>query len=79
MKLATGERLDWRFEASGPVDFNVHYHDGPSVVMPVSRQASLGDAGIYVAAIPHDYCAMWEAGPIGMRLDYRVRRLPPAR
>lgn len=79
VKLAPGDRLDWRFESKMPVDFNIHYHDGPSVVMPVTRAASFGDAGIYVAAIPHDYCAMWEAGPIPTLIDFRVRPIRSGR
>ena len=73
VKLAEGDRLDWRFESRAPVDFNIHYHDGPTVVLPVSRTASLGDAGIYAVTLAHDYCAMWETGPLGTAVSYRVR------
>ena len=40
VKLAPGDRLDWRCEAQAPVDFNIHYRAGPTVVLPVSRAAS---------------------------------------
>ena len=79
LTLAAGERIDWRFESDGPVQFNIHYHDGPSVVMPVTRDASTGDSGIFVALIAHDYCAMWEAGARGVVVDYRVRPIGAAR
>ena len=78
-RLAAGERLDWRYESRMPVHFNIHYHDGPSVVMPLSRDASLGDSGIYVATVAHDYCAMWEAGPLGTVIDFAVRPIGAAR
>ena len=73
VKLAAGDRLDWRFESQAPVDFNIHYHEGPTVVLPVQRTASLGDAGVYAVTLAHDYCAMWETGPLGTAVSYRVR------
>ena len=79
VKLAPGDRLDWRFESQAPVDFNIHYHDANSVVLPISRTASYGDAGIYQASLAHDYCAMWEAGPGGAVVTYRVRPLRAGR
>mgnify|MGYP001176792527 FL=1 len=73
VKLAPGDRLDWRFESQAPVDFNIHYHDGPTVVLPVSRTASLGDAGVYVVTLAHDYCATWETGALRTAINYRIR------
>ena len=78
-KLADGDRLDWRFESRAPVDFNVHYHEGNSVIMPVSLAASYGASGILPVIVPHDYCAMWEAGPAGAVVTYHVKPLRGAR
>ena len=46
--------------------------------MPVVRDGSLEDAGVYVARIAHDYCLTWEAGPVGAMIDYRIRVKPGA-
>ena len=78
-KLAEGDRVDWRFESRQPVDFNFHYHDGATVVMPLVKSASFGDSGIFPAAVAQDYCAMWEAGPLGAVISYRVRPIRAAR
>jgi hypothetical protein len=72
-KLADGDRLDWRFESRAPVDFNLHYHEGATVIMPVTLIASTGSAGIYRAIVPQDYCAMWEAGNAGAIVTYRIK------
>ena len=72
-KLGEGDRLDWTFESREPVDFNLHYHEGPSVIMPVTLLASYGNAGIYPAPFAREFCAMWEAGPAGAILSYRLR------
>jgi hypothetical protein len=74
--VKAGERVEYRFESDEPVDFNLHYHEGGAVVMPVSSDKSLEAAGVYAVQIPQDYCLMWEAGAAGAVLDYRFRVRP---
>ena len=62
LTLEPGDRVEYEFESTEPVDFNVHYHEGKAVVMPVVREKSRADAGIYAVQIAQDYCLMWEAG-----------------
>jgi hypothetical protein len=78
-RLDDGDRLDWRFESRAPVDFNLHYHEGASVIMPVTVRASDGSAGIYRAIVPQEYCAMWEAGAAGAIVTYRIQPIRAAR
>jgi hypothetical protein len=78
LPAAVGDRIDYYFASTFPVDFNVHYHEAGAVVMPIVRDKSTGDSGVYVARIAHEYCLMWEAGPAGTSLDYRLRLRPPA-
>jgi hypothetical protein len=73
-----GERVDYTFEASDPVDFDIHYRDGNTIVMPIVRERSRSDAGVFAARLEEDYCLMWEAGPIGAFLDYQVALRPAA-
>lgn len=76
LRLEAGDRVEFAFEATEPVDFNVHYREGSTVVMPLVRERSAGDAGVYASPIAHDYCLAWGAGPAGAVLDYRVRLRP---
>ncbi len=76
LHLEVGDRVEFAFEATEPVDFNVHYHEGKTVVMPISRDKTRADAGVLVSALTQDYCLMWEAGAAGALLDYRVRLRP---
>lgn len=71
-KLADGDKVDWRFQSPQPVDFNFHYHEGAAVVLPLVRSASFGDSGIFPVRVPQEYCATWEAGPLGAVISYRV-------
>lgn len=72
-RLAPGDRLEYAFESSEPVHFNIHYHDGPAVVLPISRDRTRAEAGIFPVVLAQDYCAMWEAGVTGALVDYRLR------
>lgn len=74
-KLGKGDKVDWRFESRQPVDFNFHYHDGETVILPLVKLASFGDSGIFPVLVPQDYCAMWEAGPLGAIMSYRLKPL----
>ena len=78
VKVAAGERIDYSFTSTLPVDFNIHYHEGATVIMPIVRDKTLVDGAIFAAVIPQEYCLMWEAGATGTTLDYRLRLRAPA-
>jgi hypothetical protein len=70
--MVPGDRLDYRFEAQRPVAFNIHYHEGKAVVMPLSIDNATKESGTFRPLVPQDYCMMWEAGREGAILDYWV-------
>lgn len=74
LRLAAGDRVDYDFSATLPVAFNIHYHEANAVVAPVVREGVRGDSGVFAPRLAQDYCLMWEAGPGGAVLDYRLRR-----
>lgn len=78
LKLAPGDRVEYGYESTEPVDFNIHFHEGKAVVTPVMREKSRAHAGIYAVPIAQDYCLMWEAGAPGAMIDYRIRVRPRA-
>lgn len=71
--LADGDRLDFRFDAQFPVDFEVRYREGAIVIIPLSRERTREYAAVFAATAQRVYCLAWEAGPQGSILDYRVR------
>lgn len=73
LRLAPGERLDYTFDSTEPVAFGIHYHDGNAVVMPIARERTRADAGVFAPAVAQNYCLTWEAGPAGAVIDYRIR------
>jgi hypothetical protein len=70
--LVPGDRLDYRWQASEPVDFDIRYRDGGAIVSPVVRARSRGDSGIFAARIGERYCLDWQAGAAATVLDYRL-------
>ena len=58
-KLARADSVAWRFEASGPLNFNIHYHEGKDVRYPERRDALAGASGRLQVVLDQDYCWMW--------------------
>ena len=79
VRLAVADRLEYDFSASEPVDFAIRYRDGAAVLAPFARAGVRVDSGIFVPQLALDYCLVWETGPAGALLDYRVRLRPAAR
>ena len=73
LRLEPGDRVDFTFDSTEPVDFNLHYHEGKTVVMPLVREKTRGDAAVFAPQVAQDYCLMWETGPAGAMIDYSVR------
>jgi hypothetical protein len=79
MALEAGDRVGYRFDAKLPVAFNVHFHDGNAVILPVTRDRTTAEAGDFSADRRQIYCLTWEAGAEGSVIDYRItpwRRQP---
>lgn len=77
-RLAVGDRLDYRYDSSAPVDFDIHYHEDNAILAPVVRERSTSDSGTFEAQVARDYCLLWQAGPPGAIISYRVMLRPPA-
>jgi len=72
MQMGPGDRLVYRFTSRRPVAFNIHYHEGKTVIMPVSRDGTTQEDDTFRPLVAHDYCLMWEAGREGAIVDYRI-------
>jgi hypothetical protein len=77
MALGAGDSLAWEFDASAPLDFNLHHHVGKKVLMPVERKAVAADRAEHRADRRNDWCLMWTAPAaqaVTVRGHWRVRR-----
>jgi hypothetical protein len=73
LRVVPGERLEYRYDSTEPVSFNIHYHVGNAIISPISRDQSVDDAGVFAPILAQTYCLMWEAGAAGAVLSYRLR------
>lgn len=60
LHLDAGQSIQYRFKASAPVDFNIHYHRGKDVVFPVRKAGVREASGTFKAKGADGYCLMWE-------------------
>ena len=70
--LAIGDRLDYRYESSAPVDFDIRYREGSVVVSPIVRPHSTADSDIYETRVPARYCTAWQSGAEATSIGYRL-------
>lgn len=74
--LAAGERIEYRFEASVPLDFDLHTHRGREVVAPVRIERTREQAGTFTSPHREDYCLTWtNRGAIPAYVKGEWRRL----
>ena len=78
VRLAPGERLDYTFDATDPVAFELRYREGAAALSPIARSPVRSDSGVYLASLDREFCVVWEAGPAGAIVDYRLRLRPAA-
>ena len=70
--LAAGDRLDYRFDSSTPLDFDIRYRQANAVLAPIVRGHATSDSGIFEAHEPARYCLDWQAGVDGAIIGYRI-------
>ena len=58
-KLPRGTKVQWAFEASAPLNFNVHFHEGKDVRFPAKQDGTAKADGSLDVAVDQDYCWMW--------------------
>lgn len=61
-RLPAGATIRWSFEASGPTDFNIHYHQDREVVYPAQLAGVANAKDALVVRVDQDYCWMWTNG-----------------
>lgn len=60
MKLVQGQKLEFSFQASLPVNFNIHYHGKIKVLYPIKKDKILSDSGLVTVEALEPYCMSWE-------------------
>lgn len=72
-KLPGNLDVRWTFETSGPVDFNIHYHEGKDVVYPAKLSQVVRGQETLQTKDGHEYCWMWTnktLGPVTLNIKF---------
>lgn len=59
-KLTKGQVVAWSFKGREPLNFNIHYHEGKSVVFPAKQDKVASSDGELQVPVDQDYCWMWD-------------------
>jgi len=57
--IAAGERYAWKFDASGKVNFDIHYHVEDLLGKPAVLERVQQGASVFEARSKQDYCWTW--------------------
>ena len=72
VRIEAGQKRKWYWRSDVPLEFNIHYHEGPEVFYPVKRSGMRGDGGTFTAKTGQDYCWMWTAKEKPAKLEGRI-------
>ncbi|MDH5540162.1 MAG: hypothetical protein OEY03_12230 [Rhizobacter sp.] len=71
---AAGQSVRWRFDASAPLTFNIHYHVGKELRYPARNEQVDHLQGQLLADSAQDYCWMWSnKGAAAVRLNLQLQ------
>jgi hypothetical protein len=74
--LKIGDKVDWHFDASAPLDFNIHHHGGESVHFAVKEEGVLASTGELTVPGDQDFCWMWtNKSNATISLDVELKRV----
>ena len=72
--MSAGDRLEYRFEAAAPLDFNLHFHEADAVHYPARLEAVSQHTDTFVAEVDQTYCLMWSnRSDAPVTLDYQYK------
>jgi hypothetical protein len=75
-KLTPGQQIEYSFEASLPVNFNIHYHSkADGIVYPVKEDTISSKSGGLTAEVQAVYCCMWSnkhAAPVTLSHEFNI-------
>ena len=57
--IAPPIKLEYDFQTSHPVQFNLHYHDEDNVLFPVPEQLTRTEQATFTPESEQVYCLMW--------------------
>lgn len=74
MVLDSGQKIEYRFDTSAKVNFNLHYNKGDAFYYPVKLDRTTGESGRYEVRSREKYCLAWEnRTDADVELNYTIK------
>jgi hypothetical protein len=76
MELLPGQILGYSFDASKPLNFNIHYHEDHDVIYGITKDGISEDKGTYRCEKKQYYCLMWTnpgSDPVSLDYSYQIK------
>lgn len=76
-EMEPGDILDYSFESSKRVNFNIHYHEDSKIFYGIEKNGVISDKGQFYSKIKQYYCLMWtnpEKERLSLTYSYRIKR-----
>jgi hypothetical protein len=77
-EIGPGDVLEYSFEASRKVNFNIHYHEDSNIIYGIERIEVTNDKGQFHPKVKQHHCMMWtnpnkEEGS-SLTYSYRIKK-----
>lgn len=76
-EMEPGDILDYSFESSKEVYFNIHYHEDSKIFYGIEKNNVISDKGQFYSQIKQYYCLMWtnpEKVRLSLTYSYRIKK-----
>jgi len=77
MELIPTDVLYYSFKTEGPVNFNIHYHEGAKITYPVTKDNTAGEEGRFYPDRKQYFCLMWtnpQSGSVRLTYTFRIEK-----
>ncbi|MDA8168305.1 MAG: hypothetical protein M0Z59_01225 [Nitrospiraceae bacterium] len=78
-ELGPGQYMSYSWKSSGPLDFNIHHHEGGQIIEAVSKTGISSGSGNFYPKEKQYYCLMWTnkgMDEVDLFYNYKVEKAP---
>ena len=79
--LSSGDKVQYSFDSSAELRFNIHYHEGKEVIYPVPVRLVSAEKSVFEPGTGNQYCLMWNnpgKETAKMKLQYHLQTIKSA-
>lgn len=74
--LVNNQKIEYRFQTSRPLVFNLHYHINEKVIYHVRNSLVVRRTGFYKATVSGEHCLMWSnmgKKSVSLEVSYKIQ------